>query len=193
MWDREDYLPERASLNNQNGDALCQYFVSPIRNAANAKMQIRNVETGEIYKQRELGSMGAGFYYSAASAWQRVSQPVNLTWSGTDAQGQPLPEGTVAEVQVTLAPEYYVDAKSGRTDWEALGDGATLTTQVTIDNTTPELTGVRVDPVSRQLTVTAKTTSLWQFCPFITRIMAPVTESSHRISQTPRRDGQSSI
>jgi len=156
MWDREDYLPERASLNNQNGDALCQYFVSPIRNAANAKMQIRNVETGEIYKQRELGSMGAGFYYSAASAWQRVSQPVNLTWSGTDAQGQPLPEGTVAEVQVTLAPEYYVDAKSGRTDWEALGDGATLTTQVTIDNTTPELTGVRVDPVSRQLTVTAK-------------------------------------
>ncbi len=61
MWDREDYLPERASLNNQNGDALCQYFVSPIRNAANAKMQIRNVETGEIYKQRELGSMGAGF------------------------------------------------------------------------------------------------------------------------------------
>ncbi len=100
--------------------------------------------------------MGAGFYYSAASAWQRVSQPVNLTWSGTDAQGQPLPEGTVAEVQVTLATEYYVDAKSGRTDWEALGDGATLTTQVTIDNTTPELTGVSVDPVSRQLTVTAK-------------------------------------
>ena len=67
-----------------------------------------------------------------------------------------IPEGTVAEVQVTLAPEYYVDAKSGRTDWEALGDGATLTTQVTIDNTTPELTGVSVDPVSRQLTVTAK-------------------------------------
>lgn len=35
---QENYLPERASLNNQNGDALCQYFVNPIRNAASGKV-----------------------------------------------------------------------------------------------------------------------------------------------------------
>lgn len=156
LWTEEDYLPERASLNNQNGDALCQYFVSPIRNAANGRMQIRNAETGEIYKQREFGPMSAGFYYLGTGTWQQVSQAVNLTWAGTDAQGRPLPEGTVAEVQVTLAPEYYVDAKSGRTNWDALGAGATRTTQVTIDNTAPELTGVSVDPVSKQVTVKAQ-------------------------------------
>jgi len=156
LWAEEDYLPERASLNNQNGDALCQYFVSPIRNAANGRLQIRNAETGEIYKQREFGPMNAGFYYLGTRTWQQVSSAVNLTWAGTDAQGQPLPEGTVAEVQVTLAPEYYVDAKSGRTDWDALGAGATRTTQVTIDNTAPVITGVSVDPVSKQVTVTAQ-------------------------------------
>lgn len=153
LWMQEDYLPERATINNQNGDSICQYSIGPIRNAANARMQISNGETGEIYKQRELGAIDSGYYYVQAGAWYQTEHLVNMTWAGTDASGQPLPEGTEALLQVTLAPEYYVDGKTGETDWDALGDGATLTTRLTIDNTAPEITGVRVDPVSNELSV----------------------------------------
>lgn len=39
---RENYLPQRASLNNQNGDEIAQYVVSPICNAANARIRVVN-------------------------------------------------------------------------------------------------------------------------------------------------------
>ena len=153
LWRQEDYLPERAAINNQNGDTIYQYSVSPIRNAANARMQISNRETGEIYKQRELGSIDSGYYRANADAWYQTEHLVNMTWAGTDASGQPLPEGTEALLQVTLAPEYYVEGKTGKTDWDALGTGATLTTRLTIDNTAPEITSVRVDPINKELSV----------------------------------------
>ena len=76
---QENYLPERASLNNQNGDALCQYFVNPIRNAASGKVQIFNPETGEIYKERNLDGINSGFYYSASDAWIPSQLVANLT------------------------------------------------------------------------------------------------------------------
>ena len=58
----ETYVPERASLNNQNGDALRQYFITPIRNAAAGKLMITNCDTGEVYFQREFGPQAAAYY-----------------------------------------------------------------------------------------------------------------------------------
>ena len=153
---QENYLPERASLNNQNGDALCQYFVNPIRNAASGKVQIFNPETGEIYKERNLDGINSGFYYSASDAWIPSQLVANLTWQGTNAKGEPLPEGTKAQVQLTLVPEYYVNPATGQINWEELGEGASISLPVTIDNTAPEITGVSIDPIQKTLTVTAK-------------------------------------
>ena len=156
LWYNEDYLPERATLNNLNGDSLSQYVISPIRNAAAGKMEIVDVQTGEVYKSRILDAMSAEFYYTEAQQWYQTEQTANLNWFGTDANGEPLPEGTQAEVRVTLASEYYVDQQTGQVDWSALGAGATLSTLVTIDNTAPVITGVAVDPLNGTLTVTAQ-------------------------------------
>ena len=63
---------------------------------------------------------------------------LNLDWAGTGKNHTKLPEGTTVNVSLVLAPEYYVGV-DGATDWEALEDGAYFTTQVTIDNTDPEI------------------------------------------------------
>ena len=152
----EEYLPQRASLNSQNGDEIAQYYVSPIRNAANARVQVVNAKTGEVYKEREVGQLSAAFYYAATQQWMQMMDSLNVAWNGSDANGDPLPDGTQAEVRVTLAPEYYVDAKTGKTDWDALGDGATLSFPALIDNTAPEILSVTVDKETRQVTVRAR-------------------------------------
>lgn len=146
------YVAERASLNNQNGDALRQYFISPIRNAAAGKLLITNCDTGEVYFQREFGSQDATYFYAAAGAWVSPLKVLALDWKGTDAQGNPLAEGTGFDVTVILAPEYYVDRETGEVDWEALGNGACLTTRAYIDNTAPELVGLSLDPIENTVT-----------------------------------------
>lgn len=133
------YDPERASFNNQNGDALQQYYIAPIRNAAAGRLQITNHETAEVYFQREFGAQDAAFYYAATETWMSPLKKLALNWKGTDAQGVPLEEGTAFDVTVILAPEYYVNHETGQVDWDALGEGAYLTTQAYIDNTPPEL------------------------------------------------------
>ena len=154
LQSQEDYLPERAALNNQNGDALCQYYISPIRNAARARVRITDAETGAIYREREVGPIDSGFYYEAAESWVQSEQTLNLAWAGTDMQGDPLPEGTKAVISVSLAPEYYV-SNGQEVDWDALGAGATLTTLATIDNTAPKITGISVDPIAKEITISA--------------------------------------
>ncbi len=115
-----------------------------------------NPETGEIYKERNLDGINSGFYYSASDAWIPSQLVANLTWQGTNAKGEPLPEGTKAQVQLTLVPEYYVNPATGQINWEELGEGASISLPVTIDNTAPEITGVSIDPIQKTLTVTAK-------------------------------------
>ena len=163
----EEYLPKRASLNSENGDEIAQYAVAPIRNAANGRIQVVNAETGEVYKERELGRISAAFYYEAGKQWVQVLDELNVAWDGSDADGNTLPDGTQAEVRVTLAPEYYVDAVTGETDWDALGDGATLTFPALIDNTAPEILSVTVDKETRTVTVRAKDNGYLAGCGFL--------------------------
>ena len=59
-------------------------------------------------------------------------------------------------MQLTLVPEYYVNPATGQINWEELGEGASISLPVTIDNTAPEITGVSIDPIQKTLTVTAK-------------------------------------
>lgn len=58
---------------------------------------------------------------------------------------------------MTLAPEYYVRS-DGSVDWNALGQGATLSVPMVIDNTAPELVGgdSAVTVQGSTMTVTAR-------------------------------------
>ena len=151
MWYQDDYNPKRASLNSENGDQVAQYVVSPIRNAAGVRVQVVDAESGEVYQERELSPVTAGYYSASNQRWVLTEEPVNVSWAGTDADGAPLPEGTRAEIRVTMAPEYYVDKSTGQVDWDALGDGATLSAEALIDNTAPEILSAAIDPETKEL------------------------------------------
>lgn len=155
LTDDDEYLPERNGFNNENGDTLYKYYFSVIRNAGNAKYVISDAKTGEVYMEQELGAVDSAFYYENAAAWQGTQYGLNLGWKGTDAEGNKLPEGTTVKISLVLAPEYYEKA-DGTYAWEKLGEGATLSTMTTIDNTAPEITGVYRSLTEKKLVVTAK-------------------------------------
>lgn len=136
--EEDEYLPERNAMNNANGDKLAKWSFSPIRNAAASRVLIWNTANDAIYMNEDLGAVTGAFYYSGASGsgWSGIAQSLNLRWAGTDASGNPLPEGTTVELSLTLAPELYVKA-DGSVDWDALGNGTSQKMQVTIDNTPP--------------------------------------------------------
>lgn len=139
------YLPERNALNNtENGAQLSKWYFSPIRTAAASRLTITDKADGKEYYSQELGSCN-GAYYSfdeEPGSWQDGSLCAPLSWAGTDEQRNPLDEGTTVELALTLVPEYYVERDTNTVHWEALGNGASLKTQVTIDNTEPDLVNV---------------------------------------------------
>ncbi len=142
------YLEERNALNNQVGDTISMLSYALIRNAGGGCVTITNAETGETYYSLDIGELSdtyriAGFLKSTnadpyANAY--TFHELDIGWAGTDASGNPLPEGTKVKVALTMAPEYYVGS-DGKVDYEALGEGATMSMQFTIDNTMPELVG----------------------------------------------------
>lgn len=135
-----------------NGNSLYQACPSMIRNAAQMKTSITNAETGEVYWQT-FTAPTAAYYQSSSNTWQGTTSRVKLGsnstgWLGTDAAGNPLPDGTVVNVTCTAAPELYtgVDAQGQRFLREdALGRGASWTTTVTIDNTIPTIHSVHYE------------------------------------------------
>lgn len=154
LADDDEYLVERNAFNNTNGDTLYKYYLSAIRNAGNAKYVISDAETGKVYMESELGQVDAAYFYTNGQAWYNTEASLRLGWKGTDADGNKLPEGTMVNISIVLAPEYY-DNGDGTYDWEALGEGAYLTTTTTIDNTAPVLTGVYRSVNDKRLSVSA--------------------------------------
>ena len=132
------YLPERASLNSTNGDGISRIYYSLIRNSAATKVLVTDDVTGEVYLEKNLGEQLAAFYYLAGSMWTNNNLSAGINWKGTDAQGNPLPDGTRATVSLIAASEYYRNA-DGSVRWEELGDGAVYSMPVLIDNQAPEL------------------------------------------------------
>lgn len=132
----EEYIEARNALNNQDGNKLTGVQFAPIRNAAASRLTITDVNTGEVYQTIKVNPYYAGYYVPRTSQWQGTSSTLNMNWMGTDAEGNKLPEGTTVEVAFTAAPEYYGDTYD-EINWNALGKGATIKTQLTIDNTAP--------------------------------------------------------
>ena len=135
--DDSTYLPERNAFNSENASRITEQSFTLIRGAGAARVQITNADSGEVYFQRELGELYPAYYDPSMGQWSNAVQYAQLNWKGTDAQGAPLAEGTRVNVSMTAVPHYY-RLPDGSFSYEGLGEGSTLTTQLTIDNTAPE-------------------------------------------------------
>ena len=150
----DEYLSVRNAFNNQGGNSISTLVFSLIRNAGNSRLQIVDSNTKTAYLVEEVGAATASYYSENANAWQHTRLQLGIDWSGTDASGNALPEGTSVDLTLTMAPEYYANA-DGSYRWDELKDGAKLSTHLTIDNTAPELISVRQDLTQKTLAVTA--------------------------------------
>lgn len=150
----DEYLSVRNAFNNQGGNSISTLVFSLIRNAGNSRLQIVDSNTKTAYLDEEVGAATASYYSENANAWQHTRLQLGIDWSGTDASGNALPEGTSVDLTLTMAPEYYANA-DGSYRWDELKDGAKLSTHLTIDNTAPELISVRQDLTQKTLAVTA--------------------------------------
>ena len=127
------YLPERNAFSNESGDRIESAVYTLIRNAAVVDTAITNEETGEIYYQYQGDNLSGAYYDSEEGGWCNTEYNSVLEWQGTDAKGNPLPEGTTVRVTITALPEYYKDKP------DQAADGARFSIPITIDNTKPKL------------------------------------------------------
>ena len=156
ILDDDTYIPERNAFNSLDASRITEQGFSLIRGAGAARIRISNAETGEVYFERELGELYPAYYASAYGQWLNTIQYADLDWSGTDASGEPLPEGTGVQISLTAVPHYYRQA-DGSYSYDGLGAGATMTTPLTIDNTAPELLDIDTSRIDEDvLTVTAR-------------------------------------
>ena len=156
ILDDETYIPERNAFNSLDASELTEQGFTLIRGAGAARIQITNAVTGKVYFERNLGELYPTYYNPTYGIWENTVQYAQLNWTGNDAEGKPLPDGTKVNVSLTAVPHYYRQA-DGSYSFDGLGEGSTMTTTMTIDNTAPELLDVDLSRIEdRKLTVTAR-------------------------------------
>ena len=144
----EVYMPERNAINS--ADAMSGVAFVAIRNAAASRFKVTNETTGEVVTEAYPGGVNSAYFFSALGAWYNSGMTL-----GTNIILEPYTsEGDVVTMEFTLAPEYYVDDE-GNVDWDALGDGATFSTTMVVDNTAPELKDITISVTGNTMTVTA--------------------------------------
>ncbi len=145
------YRPERNAFNNQNGDKIISMQFNPIRNVAASRLSATNATTGELLREYFSDSIYAAYYgvFLFMEMWLEGNYEYPIHWAPKEVA-----EGETLEFTVDAAPEYYVD-ENGNVDWDALGEGATLTIPLTMDSTAPVISGVSVDVFNGTLEVQA--------------------------------------
>ena len=140
------YLPERNAINSNDEIAGVSFIA--IRNADQSRVTVTNETTGDVLLDQQTGAVNMAYYYGTLG-WQNSGMTLQTSFSLKSAS-----EDDVITMDFTLVPEYYLDAE-GDVDWDALGQGATLSTSMVIDNTAPELLGVSLDLMTNSMTITA--------------------------------------
>lgn len=128
-----EYLPQRSALSSVKGDVLNNLNYSLIRNSAATTISVTDADTGAVYYEMDLGARYGTFFNDGT--WENTAAKAPLNWSGEDAEGNPLPEGTRVNITLTALPEYYLDGS------HTPGEGVFLNIPMTIDNTAPEIVG----------------------------------------------------
>ena len=129
----EEYNPDKFSISSEKGDMLSTFKFTLIRNAADVNATITDAETGAVYFTKDFGEATGTYYSASAGAWQSTRLSAKLGWAATDAEGNPLPDGTKVNVTVSAIPSYYVKNPD-----KPLGNGTSYTIPMTVDNTAPK-------------------------------------------------------
>ncbi len=136
--DDEEYIADRNAISSENGSMLGAQYYSLMRNASRLVLTIKDKDTNEKYFETVAKDQYAEFFHSS-EGWVGSMAAQELNWAGTDANGNPLPDGTQVDITLQAVPSYY----------DAVEDVATLTapgmylsTPMTIDNTAPVITDV---------------------------------------------------
>ena len=95
------YLPERNAINSENGDSIYYWKFCAIRNVADSRLQIINKTTNTVLAEQTLGHFLGAFYSQYFNPSEYVNLPLDWKPAG-------MKEGEQLELNLTLAPEYYV-------------------------------------------------------------------------------------
>ncbi|WP_408070511.1 S8 family serine peptidase [Butyrivibrio sp. JL13D10] len=128
----DEYIADRNAISPLNGTVLGSQYYTLIRNANRVILSITDKNTGEEYFKHTEYENYAAFIYDGQ--WQNHLQAQDLNWAGTDAEGNPLPEGTEVNITLEAVPSYYDNVEDPST---LDGKGLYMTTPVAIDNTNP--------------------------------------------------------
>ena len=143
------YMPERNAISAVRGDEISKLGFTAIRNAADSYYQVVNADTGEAYINESVGAVNSAYYYVNGGYWNNTYYTLNTGFSPVS-----IPEDTNLELSLTLVPEYYVDA-NGKADLNALGEGASFSMPMIVDNTAATVDDVAIDTENNVLTVKA--------------------------------------
>ena len=141
------YMPERNAINSS--DYIHGVRFTPIRHADQSRVVIKNETTSTVLLDQKTGAVNMAYYPNDLYGWQNAMMSLETNVSLKNAS-----EGDEITMSFTLVPEYYIDDK-GNVDWDALGEGATRSMSLVIDNTAPELRSVSVDVLNNTMTIVA--------------------------------------
>ncbi|WP_024867424.1 S8 family serine peptidase [Butyrivibrio sp. FCS014] len=133
------YIADRNAISSdpKMGTVLGSLYYSLIRNASRSILTITDKNTGEEYFKNINYENYAEFSYNGQI--ENYWQTQDLFWAGTDAEGNPLEDGTEVLINLQAVPSYYDDVEDPST---LDGKGLYLpSTPIAIDNTAPEITG----------------------------------------------------
>ena len=136
----EFYDAARDAINPEINNFYKMTFTA-IRNAAASRLTITGGNGKVLSSNDELGELDSAFYYSNGATWTNTRYTLNMGNTPNTA------DGTYMNVDLTLAPEYYVSYdKDGNVtvDWDALSDGATMHYGMVVDKTAPTVSNVNL-------------------------------------------------
>ncbi len=154
----EGYRPERLALSSRT--TIHQYTLSLIRNASALSVLFTDEEGNVLYNCGAANDLISAFYYTNWGMWSDVFMNINISKKLSVAGVQ---EGDKVNITVVAVPEYYrgetpLDAETIQKLVEdgTLGEGAFLTTTVTVDNTAPEVAFISKDLTTGNLIISAQ-------------------------------------
>lgn len=147
LIDYAEYFEQHISLSTSENDADYLYtdmlYMVPyqLRNAKNLTMTVSDKLTGEVYFVDDTPYLPKSAYDSTSGYWASYGV---FQYDGTDANGSPLPEGTVVHIQFDAVLPYQNARQEDCWSFD-----------VTIDPKAPEIESVVFDEEAGTISVTA--------------------------------------
>ena len=153
LFNTEPYYDQHLSITTPMSDGSHYWSDSfalqpyQLRNARHLIMTVSDAESGEVYYVDDTEYLPKAAYDEENGIWQAYGI---FMWDGTNADGEYLPSGTVAHVQVDAVLPYSNDSEADGTFVEDV-----WSFDVTVDSTAPVIESAVFDPEAKTLTVTA--------------------------------------